>query len=371
MKICTLADARSIRVQRLARGLAERGHHVRVVSFKHADIPGVCVEPYRVPAFGIRYRARWAERRRMYLRRLFREHDVVHVQFLQDFGLTSDLAAVGRLVVSPLGSDVVKPPDIDAYPEPVVRFRRDLLRMAHAVCVSSRAFAGEVARFGGIPEEAIDIVPMGVDLDRFRPRPRSEETPPTVGFYKGFKPVYGPTVLARAVPTILRDVPSTRFEFIGRGPQREACRAWIDAAGAAHAVNWLDPVPHAELPGRLARWDVCAIPSICESFCVAALEAQAMEIPVVASRVGGLVETVRDGSTGLLVPPGDPDALAAAVVPLLRDATLRRSLGAAGRRLVAEAFDWNQCVQHWEAVYRRVACGSLGNAHACRVSGTR
>jgi len=362
-----LADAPCIHTRRLASSVAARGHYLRVVSYKSAEIPGVCVEPYRIPRFGLRYPARWHRRRTMYLRRLMREHDVVHVQFLQDFGLSPEIAAAGRLLVTPLGSDVVKPPEIPVWPEPIARYRRDLIRMGHTVCVWSRAFTGDVAAFADIPREAIEVVPMGVDLDQFQPRPREADRPLTVGFFKGFKPVYGPTVLARAIPKVLWRMPSARFELIGRGPQRDECRAIVESAGVGDAVTWIDPVPHESLPEHIARWDVCAIPSIGESFCVAALEAAAMEVPVVASRVCGLVETVRDGQTGLLVPPDDVDALTGAIVRLLTDAGQRRTMGRAGRELVAAEYEWNGCVQRWESLYARMAGTPRGSS---RLSGT-
>ncbi len=365
MKICMLADAPCVHTRRLASSVAARGHYVRVVSYKTAEIPGVCVEPYRVPRFGLRYPARWDRRRTMHLRRLMREHDVVHVQFLQDFGLSPEIAAAGRLLVTPLGSDVVKPPEIKVWAEPVARYRRELIRMGHTVCVWSHAFTADVAAFADIPRESIEVVPMGVDLEQFRPRPREKDRPLTVGFFKGFKPVYGPTVLAQAIPKVLWRMPSTRFELVGGGPQRDECRAIIEAAGAGHAVTWIDAVPHESLPECIARWDVCAIPSICESFCVAALEAAAMEVPVVASRVCGLVETVRDGQTGLLVPSNNVDALTGAIVRLLNDAGQRRRMGRAGRRMVAEEYEWNGCVQRWESLYARMAGTPRGASRLC------
>lgn len=356
-----LADAHSTRVFRLASGLAERGHYVRIVSYKVRDVPVVTVEKFSVPRFGWRYPVRWQHRWAMYLRRIMREHNVVHVQFLQDFGLTPETAAAGRLIVSPLGSDICKPPDLDAYPDEIVHMRHELLRTADAVSVCSRAFAAQVAEYAGLHVDNIELVPMGVDLELFCPQPRDPHRPPTVGFFKGFNPVYGPTVFVRAIPKVLSAVPQARFEMVGRGKLLGECQALAHSLGVAHAVVWVDQQPHDRLPDLICRWDISAVPSMCESFGVAALESSAMEVPVVASRVGGLPETVRDGQTGLLVPPGDSDALADAIVELLLDEPRRRAMGAAGRRMVAEEYEWGSCLDRWEALYRRVVEG------ACKV----
>jgi glycosyltransferase involved in cell wall biosynthesis len=119
-------------------------------------------------------------------------------------------------------------------------------------------------------------------------------------------------------------------------------------AGLAERVRFLGPVPHEELPRLLAVSDVLVATSFAsETFGIALVEAQACGVPVVASRFGGFPEVVRDGETGLLVPPQDPAALAAALRALLPDSGRRRRMGEAGRRWVAEQF-------HWERVAERV-----------------
>ena len=354
MKICILGDATSIHVQRIAAGLARRGSAVRVLSHKTCDITGVTVETFRVPRFSLRYPGRWRRRWSMYLRRIMREHDIVHVHFLHDWGITPQIAGAGRLVVSPWGSDIVPPPDVPGYPEPVTHMRRRLLRMACGVTAWGPALASATAAFARLDPSGIDCVPLGVDPQRFRPRPRDPDRPPTVGFLKGFRAVYGPEVLIRSIPKVLARVPSARFELVGDGPLLGSCR---DLAGSLHvekAITWLDRQPHDTLPDLIARWDVSAIPSVCESFGLAALESSAVEAPVVASRVGGLLETVRDGQTGLLVPVGESDALADAIVALLTDGPRRRAMGASGRRMVIRQYEWESCLDRWEAVYRRV-----------------
>lgn len=354
MRICILGNAQCVHVRRIASGLARRGHPVRVVSHKPARIPGVEVQRFRVPRWSFRYLGRWYSRRAACLQELLRDHDVVHVHFLNDWGLTPEIAAAGRLVVTPYGSDLVKPPDLDCYPDGVESMRRSLLRMADAVTAFGRDFARTTADFAGLAREDVDVVPFGVDLRQFAPRPDAPEQPPTVGFLKGFKAVYGPEFWIRAIPIVLARCPDTRFEMVGDGPIRDRCRHLAESLGVDESVVWFDPVPHDKVPDRMAGWDLSVIPSVCESFGVAALESAAMEIPVVASRVGGLFETVRDGCIGLLVEPENPKALADAVVTLLRDPGRRRAMGTAGRRMVAEQYDADRCLDRMVEVYRRI-----------------
>jgi starch synthase len=110
-------------------------------------------------------------------------------------------------------------------------------------------------------------------------------------------------------------------------------------------------VPHERMPAFMWGLDVFVNPSRAESFGVAALEAAASGVPVVASHVGGLPEVVADGETGLLVPPEDPAALAAALAGLIRDPSRRRALGRSARERAVALYDWQACARRMEQLY--------------------
>ena len=351
VRICLLADATCVHTQRIARGLAARGHFVRVVSHKTEYIRDVVVDKFVVPNFSLRYPTRWHRRRSLYVSRLMRSHDIVHMNFLSDWGVTAEIAAAGCLVASPWGSDIVRPPDLPAYPEGLPALRRRLLQLADAVVVYGRPFVEVVASFGGLSAAEILSVPLGVDVRTFTPSEDMIRRPCTVGFFKGFKAVYGPDIWIEAIPRVLEAVPQARFDLVGRGPMLEGCRARVDDLGVQHAVNWVPYQPHEAVPEMLGSWSLSVMPSVSEAFGVAALECAAMRTPVVASRVCGFLETVRDGETGLLVEPGDVRGLADAVTRLLSDEALRTQMGAAGRAMVIDEFDWPGCLDQLVAAY--------------------
>jgi glycosyltransferase involved in cell wall biosynthesis len=124
-----------------------------------------------------------------------------------------------------------------------------------------------------------------------------------------------------------------RAAIVGDGPERAA----LEAAAATAQVELLGE--RGDVPEQLAASDVFVLSSRSEGMPMSILEAMAAGLPVVASAVGGIPEIVRDGETGLLVPPGDADALAAALGRLLDDDGLRRRLGAAGRERALDEFD--------------------------------
>ncbi len=148
----------------------------------------------------------------------------------------------------------------------------------------------------------------------------------------------GYDVMLRALPAILKSSPQVHYLIIGSGDTRyeTRLRALVQDLGLAPHVRFTGF--QASVYPFLAALDVYVHPAIMEGFGIAVLEAMAMRKPVVATRTGGLPEIVRDGETGVLVPPGDPDALANAVTRLAQDPPRRRKLGEAGRDRVAVHF---------------------------------
>lgn len=213
----------------------------------------------------------------------------------------------------------------------------------------------------GIPADRIEVVWSGVDASRIADPPTVDlrtslglpPGTPLVGDVAAFGWHKAQEVLVDAVPAILQAVPDAHVAFIGDGKCLDAVRERARALGPAgqrvHFAGFRDDVP--EVMGSL---DVFVMCSVLEGLCTSALDAQAAGVPVVASAVGGLVEAVADGETGLLVPPRDPPALAAAVVRLLTDSALTEAFSRAGRRRVRERFSVEAMVRGNRACYERL-----------------
>jgi D-inositol-3-phosphate glycosyltransferase len=135
--------------------------------------------------------------------------------------------------------------------------------------------------------------------------------------------------------------------------------------GMADRVQFLGPVPHAQVPDLYAAADVCVIPSRYESFGLVALEAMAAGVPVVATRVGGLAVSVEDGVNGILVEPDDVEALAERLLTLWADPALRAALGARGV-ISAHQYAWPTVAERMRCLYESLTAGAaeLGTASA-------
>ena len=211
----------------------------------------------------------------------------------------------------------------------------------------------------GIPDSRIRVVPTGVETDRFRPdlrdpsRLRSSPSARVVLFPGRPTIVKGAAVLARAIPKVLREMPNVEFAFTG-GRAEEFLRIVDLSDEVRRRIRFLGYVPFEELPAIYASADVVVAPTFYENLPARVLEAMASAVPVVASSVGGIPEVVVPGKTGSLSPPGDADALARALLVLLKDDELRTRLGAEARRVVAERFTWRQAGEATLRFYREI-----------------
>lgn len=210
------------------------------------------------------------------------------------------------------------------------------------------------------------VIPPGIDLRRFgryevdsadAARYRSGARW-VVGSVGRLVPQKGYDLLLEAMPRLLDEHPGLRLVIAGEGPERRPLEARARALGVGHAVRM---VGHLEDPRSLyATLDVFVLPSRHEGYGIVFLEAMAIGVPVVGTRVVGSLEAVRDGETGVLVPPEDPRALACAVSSLLDDP-------ARGRALAASAHEWlrshgsrKRMTERTEALYRELLAARAG-----------
>ena len=168
-------------------------------------------------------------------------------------------------------------------------------------------------------------------------------------------PRKGLIYLVGAMPKILAAVPQCRLLVVGNGDSQYADRARSSAEqlGVASAIIWADH--RDDVHEVLASLEICVLPSLDEGLPLSILEAMAAGLPVVATTAGGIPECVGHGVTGLLVPPADSDALAEAIIGLLRDPTLRRKMGEAGRERVRQQFSPESQAPRIEGVLEHVA----------------
>jgi glycosyltransferase involved in cell wall biosynthesis len=209
--------------------------------------------------------------------------------------------------------------------------------------------------------DKIRIVPIGVDVERFCP-PGAGPGGSLVGYLGRISPEKGLVNLVRSAPRIVSRVPSARFVVGGRPFSQEgerylgAVRGEIKRRGLDDRFEWAGYVEDA--PGFLARLSVVAVPSEEEGLGRTMLEAMAMERPVVAFDRGGPGETLTSGTDGVLVPPGDWDAMGNAIADLLADPETAALIGKAGRTRVEESYTGRASADALTDVYVEMVGGT-------------
>lgn len=232
-------------------------------------------------------------------------------------------------------------------------------RLAHRITANSQAVRDHVHQNEGCPIEKIVVIPNGVDTNRLK----RTEPDPSVKEALGSKPgevligtftrlvwYKGLEELLNAAALIVRSYPSARFLVVGDGPLRQPLEEKAKALGLNGTVRFLGSVPDAS-SSLLPHFDLFVLPSLKEGMSNSLLEAMAAGKPVVATEVGGNPELVIDGKTGFLVPAKDSEALARAILRLLADQELARSLGEAGRSRVESEFTLEKMVARLEGLY--------------------
>lgn len=206
------------------------------------------------------------------------------------------------------------------------------------------------------PSKVVRISPgwEGVPLP-----PRRSEAVPTVVCVAKFRPEKGHRVLLAAFDLVLRQIPDARLLLVGDGELEAELRADVASRFLDDKVEFAGAV--SEVWPSLAAAHVFALPSLSEAFGIAAVEAMAAGLPVVASNVGGLPELVRPGVSGELFPPGDHEALARELMHLLRSPELRKQMGAAARE-AAETHRMERSAARYMDLYDEI----LGNRDATR-----
>jgi glycosyltransferase involved in cell wall biosynthesis len=221
---------------------------------------------------------------------------------------------------------------------------------AHTVVANSRAAAAQL-RLEHVPRHKVAVVPNGLDSSLFTPRaarPRLR----TITVVANLRAEKGHDVLIDAAPDVLRRFPDARFEIVGDGPQRAALVDRARARGVDAAFTFRGHCD--DVPGCLREADVFVLPSRSEAFPNALVEAMAAGLPVVASAAGGIRELVDHDRTGILVPAGDPAALAAAICRLVSEPDTAARYGAAARDEALARFDFDRMVAAFEDVYLSV-----------------
>ena len=224
--------------------------------------------------------------------------------------------------------------------------------LGRAITVSSSS-AADIVRDFGMPWDSLDVIPVGIDPALFRPLDDVATVPGRiVTTASADVPLKGLVILLEALAK-LRVEHDVELVVVGKRKRGGVTDHTLSRLGLTDAVRFVSGIHDHELVELLNSAEVAVVPSLYEGFSLPAIEAMACATPVVATSGGALPEVVgTDGTTAVVVAPGDPSAIAIAIDDLLQDPAKRARIAAAGRDRVLERFTWASAAQRTVAVYR-------------------
>ncbi len=242
------------------------------------------------------------------------------------------------------------------YRRRVLRF---LQRRSSLVLTNARAIRDGLIEQDHLPPEKVRVIYNGVDLDRFHTAPdRSRIFPGREGnkmivlVGNMVTDVKGQGVLIAAAHQVVSAYPKTQFVLVGEGAKRADFEKQVQEKGLQG--NFLFLGRRSDVPAVLACCDIAVLPSLAEGLPNAVLEYLAAGLPVVATALGGNLEIIQDGATGLLVPPQDPHALSAALLKLLSNEDLAAKIARSGHDYVKQNFSFERLVADMDQLYAKL-----------------
>ncbi len=264
------------------------------------------------------------------------------------------------------------PKDLNPNEKSMLRFNfmlrsyeKRLMKRSDALIAVSKYTVNELTKLYGMNQNKIHVIYNGVDIERFKPRPKRIELRREFGLDADKKVVLfvgrlyhrkGLETLLKAVPPILKEFNNVIFVISGTGfkQKEESLRNLARELDVVNHVKFLGYVPDNKLPFLYSASDIFVLPAIYENFPFAILEAQATGLPVISTNVGGIREFLGDNKNGFVIEPRNSKQLTQKVLTLLQDAKLAKEMGAYGRKLIEDKFDWRLITKQVIDLYHKL-----------------
>ncbi len=277
---------------------------------------------------------------------------ILHAHYATSYGLLGALSGFHPLITSLWGSDVYDFPGKSFLYQNIFQF---VLNRTDSLLSTSGSMAREAAKYY---KKEITVTPFGVDTDLFKysgagkPLDHGEFV---LGVAKNLEDIYGIDVLMKAFALLKQNNPGKKLKLmiIGTGTRELHLKQLARELSVENETVFTGRIRNEKLPSYYSAMDAAVFLSHAESFGVSALEAMACERPVIATRVDGFNEIIKNKVNGILVDPGDEVAVAGALQEIMSDAELSRKMGMKGRKFVAEKYSLEDSVKKMLAVYGR------------------
>lgn len=354
MRVLFLANANSVHTVRWVNKLYDKGIDITLVSNGNdrdeKNAINVAVKIIYLKYSGnIGYFKNAGELKRIWNTGNF---DLCNAHYASGYGTLARLAKIKPLILSVWGSDVYAFPYKNLFNKMLVKRN---LKYANKILSTSVCMASEVKKLMK-QELDIGITPFGVDIAIFFPNPKQHKSF-NIGIIKTLKPNYGIQNLIEAFALFLEDKSSKEREVMnlliyGEGDMKEELVNLVKKKGLESNVKFEGYIRNEEVPNVLNELDLFCLSSINESFGVAAVEAMACSIPVIATDAEGFAEVIENGKSGVIVPKQNVEEMARAIELLYHNKDLRNQYGLEGLKRAQGLYDFDKNADTMIAFYQ-------------------
>jgi glycosyltransferase involved in cell wall biosynthesis len=227
------------------------------------------------------------------------------------------------------------------------------LKNADEVITTSTALAEIISKECRIPIDEINVIPRGVDADKFESQPWDKVKRNLIFFAGRLEKEKGVRYIIKAMKYVLKEIPDAKLVIAGDGPRRGEFEDLAQVI-APENIQFLGRIHHEEMSEWYGKCNIFVMHSRFEPFGAVTVEAMASARPVVASRTGGSIDIVKNNETGILVEFGDVKGIADAIIKILKDEKLAKSMGEKGRRRIEENYSWEREADRIEEIYKEL-----------------
>lgn len=356
MKLLIIAPVNSIHTVRWINSLVEKVTELHVVSMHELnDKINDKIIFHRLkfhPPLG--YIFNWQELKKIIGLYNF---DVIHTHYLSGYGTLSKLSVNNKMnkhIISMWGSDIYDFPQRSFIHRKLIWW---VTKDVKLITSTSHEMKKQYLRLYNLPKDRIKVVPFGVDIELFSKELNSSNVGTktkkdfVIGLAKNIELRYGIKFLIEGFYQFHKNYPLSKLHIIGDGVLLKDMKEIVKKLNMIEHIIFHGRKKNDELRDFMRNWDVCVIPSLEESFGVAAVEASACSLPVIATNVGGLPEVVINNVSGLIISPESSEEIALKLEYLYLNPDISKKLGKAGREIVEKKYNWKDNVHTMYELY--------------------
>jgi glycosyltransferase involved in cell wall biosynthesis len=360
MKLCFLANANSIHSYRWIKYFADKGHEINWISLQKnefGDLKNVkfyLLKQYPTKFLDIILNA-------IPVKKLIKEikPDILHAHYAGVNGILGALSGFHPFVLTAWGSDILVAGK-NFLTKPLIKLA---LKRADLITCDAEHMKETMMKLGVNPEK-IKIIYFGVDTKKFCPGPKDKElikklgieNCPVVISLRNLEPIYDVETLIRAIPLVLKEVPSVKFIIGGKGSEEEKLKNLAKELKISESVRFVGFIPNDELPKYLRTVDVYVSTSLSDAgISASTAEAMACGLPVIITKTGENEKWVKDGEGGYLIPIKNPKILAEKIIYLIKNEKLKKEFGKVNRTTIEEKNNYYKEMEKMEKLYEEIA----------------